>query len=412
MLILGCRTQAMAVGVATLTAVGAQGQVFEPLGVPANKDLSSAAAVSADGMVVAGQTRFPGSIIGVPTYFPQAATWTRAGGWRLIQGESTAAGVSADGSVLAGAYYQGWPSVHAATWVGDQLELFGPETSEAFGISADASVVVGYSVDGSVEEATRWTAGGAAFLGHLSGSSGSGRALGVSADGAVIVGADGNRPFRWTAGGGMQHLGPFSGGLSESGQARAVSADHRIIVGDVGDATGQWRAFMQNAYGLVPLPLLPGMRGSRAFSVSSDGSVIVGEAFTTDGVDNTAFVWDRARGMRELRPYLIALGATNLDGWRLATATGVSPDGAFIVGNGIDPDGRQEAWLARVPAFCYADCDGAATVPALNVNDFVCFQTRFASGDPYANCDNSSTPPVLNVNDFLCFQRKFAGGCP
>lgn len=60
---------------------------------------------------------------------------------------------------------------------------------------------------------------------------------------------------------------------------------------------------------------------------------------------------------------------------------------------------------------CYPNCDGSTTTPVLNVNDFICFQTRFSAGDTYANCDHSTTPPVLNVNDFLCFQLRFAGGC-
>src|SRR5205814_10055933 len=30
----------------------------------------------------------------------------------------------------------------------------------------------------------------------------------------------------------------------------------------------------------------------------------------------------------------------------------------------------------------------------------------------YANCDGSTIPPALNVNDFICFQAKFAQGCP
>ena len=60
---------------------------------------------------------------------------------------------------------------------------------------------------------------------------------------------------------------------------------------------------------------------------------------------------------------------------------------------------------------CYANCDSSTTVPFLNVNDFICFQTKFAAGDPYANCDGSTTAPVLNVNDFICFQTKFAAGC-
>jgi hypothetical protein len=61
---------------------------------------------------------------------------------------------------------------------------------------------------------------------------------------------------------------------------------------------------------------------------------------------------------------------------------------------------------------CYANCDGSTTQPILNVNDFVCFQGKYAAGDPAANCDNSTTQPILNVNDFICFQGKYAAGCP
>jgi hypothetical protein len=63
-------------------------------------------------------------------------------------------------------------------------------------------------------------------------------------------------------------------------------------------------------------------------------------------------------------------------------------------------------------AACYANCDGSVQPPVLNVNDFVCFQTRFAAGDSSANCDGSTAPPVLNVSDFVCFQARFAAGCP
>lgn len=60
---------------------------------------------------------------------------------------------------------------------------------------------------------------------------------------------------------------------------------------------------------------------------------------------------------------------------------------------------------------CYVNCDLSTQPPILNVNDFICFQTKFAAGDPYANCDGSTVPPVLNVNDFLCFLTKYAVGC-
>ncbi len=54
---------------------------------------------------------------------------------------------------------------------------------------------------------------------------------------------------------------------------------------------------------------------------------------------------------------------------------------------------------------CYPDCDGNAT---LNIDDFICFQTFFAIGDPYADCDGTGT---LNIDDFICFQTFYAIGC-
>jgi hypothetical protein len=60
---------------------------------------------------------------------------------------------------------------------------------------------------------------------------------------------------------------------------------------------------------------------------------------------------------------------------------------------------------------CYANCDFSSLVPFLNVNDFICFNERFAAGDSAANCDQSTVPPVLNANDFICFLNAFAAGC-
>jgi hypothetical protein len=87
--------------------------------------------------------------------------------------------------------------------------------------------------------------------------------------------------------------------------------------------------------------------------------------------------------------------------------------GELVVGGWFSMAGGQpNAFWAHWGCPCYANCDGSTTAPALNVNDFICFQQRFAAGDPYANCDGSTAPPVLNVNDFICFQTRFAAGCP
>ena len=37
-----------------------------------------------------------------------------------------------------------------------------------------------------------------------------------------------------------------------------------------------------------------------------------------------------------------------LDGWKLKRANAISADGRAIVGDGIDPDGKDQAWIARL----------------------------------------------------------------
>jgi hypothetical protein len=90
------------------------------------------------------------------------------------------------------------------------------------------------------------------------------------------------------------------------------------------------------------------------------------------------------------------------DGGRTVLATNKSVH-ANVFGNG-----GSVTLFAETTATCYANCDGSTQPPVLNVNDFVCFQTRFAAADPYADCNHDST---LNVNDFVCFQTEFAAGC-
>jgi hypothetical protein len=57
------------------------------------------------------------------------------------------------------------------------------------------------------------------------------------------------------------------------------------------------------------------------------------------------------------------------------------------------------------PTPCYPDCDGNT---ALTIDDFICFQTRFATGHASSDCDANGN---LNINDFVCFLTLFALGC-
>jgi hypothetical protein len=67
--------------------------------------------------------------------------------------------------------------------------------------------------------------------------------------------------------------------------------------------------------------------------------------------------------------------------------------------------GGMQGFVASLGCPCPADCDNSGT---LDIDDFVCFQTLFASGSPHADCDDSG---VLNIDDFVCFQTQFALGC-
>jgi trimeric autotransporter adhesin len=90
----------------------------------------------------------------------------------------------------------------------------------------------------------------------------------------------------------------------------------------------------------------------------------------------------------------------------------------FVAGSftRVDPTGANLAagGIARLAchAACYANCDGSAAAPFLNVQDFTCFLQRYAAGESYANCDRSTAAPVLNVQDFTCFLQGYAAGCP
>jgi hypothetical protein len=58
-----------------------------------------------------------------------------------------------------------------------------------------------------------------------------------------------------------------------------------------------------------------------------------------------------------------------------------------------------------IEVVCKADCD---VNWMFTIDDFVCFQSLYAVGDPLADCDGDGT---LTIGDFVCFQSAFAAGC-
>jgi len=209
--------------------------------------------------------------------------------------------------------------------------------SEARGVSADGSTVVGWSwSSSSVGEAFRWTSGGEmAALGDVPGGGVYSIAYGVSGDGSVVAGdgtsSSGPEAFRWTSAGGMVGLGDLSGGSFRS-FGSDVSDDGSVVVG-WGTSSSSEEAFRwTSASGMVSLGDLPGGNSySFAYGVSADGSVVVGYGDSGDSWE--AFRWTFGEGL---------VGIGDLPGGGLDSyAYGVSPDGSFIVGRGTSSSGLE-----------------------------------------------------------------------
>lgn len=88
---------------------------------------------------------------------------------------------------------------------------------------------------------------------------------------------------------------------------------------------------------------------SEATGVSADGAVVVGYGKSASG--DEAFIWDETHGMRSLSEVLAGLNlGKDLEDWTLNYAWGISADGLTIIGVGINPDGQEEAWRANLAA--------------------------------------------------------------
>ena len=86
-------------------------------------------------------------------------------------------------------------------------------------------------------------------------------------------------------------------------------------------------------------------------------TVVVGTAIDASGQPQ-AFRWTRATRMQSVLTLLLAAKVVTMDfGWQLRSANGVSADGTVIVGDGVDPLGLSQGWIARLPKENNEDCE-------------------------------------------------------
>jgi len=371
---------------------------------------SESLGVSSDGVTVVGWAYpFSGGY--------RAFRWTPVAGMQdlgtLGGTHSEAWDVSSDGSVVVGLARNASGNWRAFRWTQaggmQDLGTLGGCCSWGYGVSADGSVVVGGAADSAgIWRAFRWTAeSGMQSIDTL--NSRFSVASGVSADGAVVVGrvdiGRESHAFRWTLGTGMQDLGTLSGG--DRAWAYAVSSDGSVVVGEAEVVSPDGFRRYSRAFrwteeaGMQDIGAF--REWSRAYGVSSDGSIVVGSS------DGRAFRWRQGVGMEDLN---ITYSGLLRDGSVLYTARDISPDGRYIVGYGRNAaTGRYEAFLLDTQPSCTAhngdvDSNGCVDDADLLAVLFAFGGTGSNLGRVDVNCDG-----VVDDADLLQVLFNFGSGC-
>ncbi|MEW8014952.1 MAG: hypothetical protein AB2807_09260 [Candidatus Sedimenticola endophacoides] len=178
----------------------------------------------------------------------------------------------------------------------------------------------------------------------------------MSGDGTAVVGKDNSAAFRWSYGNNWEYLESYLGA-----------------------------GFSSNAY-----------------DVSEHGHVVVGSVGEAEGSE--AFIWDAVNGMRSLQRVLTDIEGLDLTGWTLTSGTAISHDGRTIVGTGINPEGAQEPFWARlsvgtIPSFPVLDQIGDRTVSVGESLEFYVVARKADGTIPQCAADLSILPLDATIVD-------------
>jgi uncharacterized membrane protein len=286
---------------------------------------STAQDVSADGTVIVG------------TAGTSAIRWTASAGLAVLPGgPGVARSTDGTGKTIVGSL-----SGRATLWrdggEAEPLPDFPPAaTTAAVGISRDATTIVGWGLQlGAFPGGLVWRDGQAPTP-----------SLNFQAsndDGSVLVGYGGySKPY-------STHYATRNGDTLAfvpacitpvlcNAEALDVSGDGLQVVGFSQGSAVRWDISAGTA-----VALSPGTE-SKALGISADGTRIVGYAILGESI---AMTWTD-QGARSVQDVLDGAGVTSA-GWQLTVARAASQDGQVIVGDGINPQGQTEGWIAVLP---------------------------------------------------------------
>jgi uncharacterized membrane protein len=400
-------------GCATASAVAAA--EFRDLG--GGSTTAYAAAVSGDGTVVAGFSS-DGSV---------GYRWTGTGGVETFGFQPTDA--SSDGSVIVGVRgaFEGvrWTQADGAVGLGDFTPNDGFVYSAALGVSADGSLVVGSTAD----EPFVWTSsGGMSKSPSVPVDAYNGFNTGVSGDGLITAGGyqiDVPAPPPWgfrtethffrAVGGDATEIFGISLGSSVSG----ISTDGSVIFGQDANKAAFWAAGNVTVVGV-----LPGMADAWSWfdGASASGDCLVGTSM--NGAESAAMIWDDVNGLRKLSDVLVndfGLGAA-LSGWTLKQANDVSDDCSTIAGTATNPDGARRAWVVTgfsksgVQLNCAQPLSGGSSPKATDCLFILNAAVGLETCSPECVCAPKSSLPISATDAAICLAAAVGGSvsldCP
>ena len=332
-----------------LAAVPENVSTFEPLGwLTPQVNLSYARGISPDGTVIVGYSVLAGDSQALPF------RWTRQTGMVSLglpadASDAYATAVNADGSVVVGECTLSnvmngreawrWSSASGFVRLGDFEG--GNIGSGAVGVSDDGATVIGTGNKNATAAGFIWTSHtGLVELPAIPGGSGWTRAHAISPDGLLVAGSSGSAAvgpgapsFALEAAVWFNGADPFGlGGLESGGNwsaANAITPGGQVVVGTVVASSSSRPCLWSQDQGLVVLAT----NGGAALDVSDDGAVVVGYTRPTNQGD-IAFIWTAEKGRRPLTTALTQDYGIDMTGWSIQRATGISADGQVIVGYG------------------------------------------------------------------------------
>lgn len=312
--------------------------------LPGGQSWSNVRAVSADGRVVIGDSR---SSSGGESFRWEDGAMVGLGDLPGGSYGSIATAVSADGSVIAGVATVEFDQNVAFRWENGVMSALPslpglpgyPGHSFPHGVSGDGRIIVGHDYTPDGQRAARWDNGIVSLIPDGPDGTRARSANSISTDGTTIVGsADvpgaGAQAFRFTAADGLVPL-RTEVVTDESSFAYGVSANGSYIVGRDEQAAGFIsEGFRWDNGGFMGF----GNQTPDGLAVSADGSIVVLGA-----------LWQEGIGIRPVGDILTSDYGLDLGGWSALNAIDISDDGTVIVGNGRNPDGNFEGWIATIP---------------------------------------------------------------